>query len=122
MQCVTTVTFSVIFNGEPLPYFQPSRGLGQGDPSSPYLFNIVTNVFSSLMKQAVDNGTITGIRLNRTCPTLSHLLFANDSIFFMNGTILECQNLAMILNQYCLAARQEINLNKSDIFFNKGCP
>lgn len=82
MQCVTTVTFSVIFNGEPLPYFQPSRGLGQGDPSSPYLFNIVTNVFSSLMKQAVDNGTITGIRLNRTCPTLSHLLFANDSIFF----------------------------------------
>lgn len=122
MQCVTTVTFSVIFNGEPLPYFQPSRGLGQGDPSSPYLFNIVTNVFSSLMKQAVDNGTITGIRLNRTCPTLSHLLFANDSIFFMNGTILECQNLAMILNQYCLAAGQEINLNKSDIFFNKGCP
>lgn len=27
----------------------------------------------------------------------------------------------MILNQYCLVAEQEINLNKSGIFFSKGC-
>lgn len=27
MHCVTSVSFSVKFNGEPLPYFQPSRGL-----------------------------------------------------------------------------------------------
>lgn len=65
MQCVTTVTFSVKFNGEPLQYFQPSRELGQGDPLSPYLFVIVANVLSSLMKQAVDNGSIIRIRLNR---------------------------------------------------------
>lgn len=122
MQCVTTVTFSVKFNGEPLHYFRPSRGLRQGDPLSPYLFIIVANVLSSLMKQAVENGSIKGIRLNRRCPTLSHLLFADDSIFFMKGTILECQNLAMILNQYCLGAGQEINLNKSGIYFSKGCP
>lgn len=74
------------------------------------------------MKQAVENGSIKGIRLNRSCPMLSHLLFAYDSIFFMNGSILECQNLAMILNQYCLGAGHEINLNKSSIFFSKGCP
>jgi len=74
------------------------------------------------MKEAVENGSITGIKLNRSCPTLSHLLFADDSIFFMKGTILECQNLAMILNQYYLVAGQEINLNKSGIFFSRGCP
>ncbi|XP_039173599.1 uncharacterized protein LOC104430535 [Eucalyptus grandis] len=34
----------------------------------------------------------------------------------------ECQNLADILNQYCFASSQAINLNKSGIYFSKGCP
>lgn len=50
MQCMTTVSFSMIFNGEPLPYFQPLQGLRQGDPLSSYLFIIVMNVLSVLLK------------------------------------------------------------------------
>ncbi|XP_039161281.1 uncharacterized protein LOC120289944 [Eucalyptus grandis] len=38
------------------------------------------------------------------------------------STIMECQNLADILNQYCFASGQAINLNKSGIYFSKGCP
>ncbi|KAL3722016.1 hypothetical protein ACJRO7_034376 [Eucalyptus globulus] len=48
-----------------------------------------------------------GITLNRWCPTLSHLFFADDAIFFLDGKIQECQNLANILNQYCLAMRKQ---------------
>lgn len=122
MQCVSTVTFSVKFNGEPLPYFQPSRGIRQGNLLSPYLFILVANVLSLLMKKAVAHGTIKGIRFNSVCPTLSHLLFADDSIFFLNGTITECQNVASVSSQYCLASGQAVNLNKSGIFFCKDCP
>ncbi|XP_039170230.1 uncharacterized protein LOC120294289 [Eucalyptus grandis] len=122
MQCVTTVSYNIKFNGESLPEFKPTRGLCQGDPLSPYLFIIVANVLSQMMKEALEADTLHGIKLNRHCPTLSHLFFADDSIFFMEGSLLECQNLTNILNQYCFASGQAINLNKSGIHFSKDCP
>jgi len=42
--------------------------------------------------------------------------------FFLNGTIIEAQNLANMLHQYCFASGQAINLNKSSIYFGKNCP
>lgn len=75
-----------------------------------------------MMKRAIDDGTVRGIKLNNSCPTLSHLLFADDFIFFLHGTILECQNLATLIRQYCFASGQAVNLNKSGIYFSKNCP
>lgn len=122
MQCITTVTFSVKLNGEPTPFFNPSRGLRQGDPLSPYLFILISNVLTWLMQKAVAEGSIKGIQLNRFCPKLSHLLFADDVIFFLDGTIVECQNLILTLKQYCYASGQAVNLNKSGVYFSKNSP
>lgn len=34
MECVSTPTFQVLWNGEPTDSFTPSRGIRQGDPPS----------------------------------------------------------------------------------------
>jgi len=97
-------------------------GLRPGDPLSPYLFILVANALSTLIHQDVTMGNIKGIQLTRSCPNLSHLFFADDAIFFIEGKLLECQNLSKILNQYCQALGQAINRNNSGIYFSRGYP
>ncbi|GLU14311.1 hypothetical protein SLE2022_308870 [Rubroshorea leprosula] len=49
MFSVTSLQLSIIWNGEKLPYFQPQRGLCQGDPLSPYLFIMVMEKLSYMI-------------------------------------------------------------------------
>ena len=45
-------------NDEIGPYFQTKRGLHQGDPLSPILFNIVADMLALIIKRAKDDGQI----------------------------------------------------------------
>jgi hypothetical protein len=63
MSCVTTVSYSVKFNGAILDSFAPSRGLRQGDPLSPFLFLFVVDGLSALLQQDVAQQAITPVKV-----------------------------------------------------------
>ncbi|XP_074271735.1 uncharacterized protein LOC141595669 [Silene latifolia] len=122
MECVTTVSFSVLINGHPSSEFRPSRGLRQGDPLSPYLFILCAEVLSSQMRRAVETGCLHGVRITNFAPAVSHLLFADDSIFFARANIGEADKINDILHRYEDASGQLVSLDKTTVSFSKGVP
>lgn len=119
MTCVRSTTFSVNINGSPHGFIQPERGIRQGDPLSPYLFILCAEVLSHMMKRAETQGLIRGIKISNESPSISHLLFADDSLFFCQANAKSCKTIRDILFQYEKASGQQVNTRKSAITFGK---
>ena len=91
----------------------------QRDPLSPYLFLLGTEGFHGLLGKAEENGDIRGVSICRSAPKLTHLLFADDSLIFCRAKINECEKLLEILATYEQALGQQINRDKTTLFFSK---
>ncbi len=115
MECVCTVSYSVLVNGEPHGLIKPSRGLRQGDPLSPYLFLICAE---GLHARAAQAGDIHGVSLCRRGPKITHLFFADDSLLFCKATSEECNKIQNILSSYERASGQQLNRAKTTLFFS----
>lgn len=62
MRMVSTVNFSVLFNGKKLEEFCPSRGIRQGDPISPYLLLLAVEGLSCLLKSQRESSNLGGLK------------------------------------------------------------
>jgi hypothetical protein len=118
MECVRTVSYSVLVNGELHGLIKPSRNLRQGDPLSPYLFLIYAEGLHALIAQAAQARDIHGVSLCRRGPKITHLFFADDSLLFCKATSEECNKIQNILSSYERASSQQLNRAKTILFFS----
>lgn len=84
--CVERVDYFVIVNDDIVGPIKSVRGLHQRNPLSSYVFIICVEGFSALIRQAKSRGDIHGVKICRTVPIISHLLFAYNCFLFFRAT------------------------------------
>jgi hypothetical protein len=97
-------------------YFQTLKGLRQGDPLSPILFNIVADMLAIMIERAKNDGLIEGVIPHLIDGGLSILQYADDTILFMEHDLEKAQNLKLILLAFEQLSGLKINFHKSELF------
>lgn len=115
-QCISTVSYSVMLNGSPYGLLHPERGLWQGDPLSPFLFIIASEVLSRLLLREEAIGSPHGVKVARAAPPISHLQFADDLMVFFRANRREATSVQHILELYSSWSGQKVNLSKLALF------
>lgn len=79
---------------------------------------LVSDVVSCLVTNAIEEGSVEGIRIKRSWPTLHHILFVDDSILFCKGDNTKQGELKHIIDCYCLGSEKVVNMEKLNLFFS----
>lgn len=67
MAYITSVSYTVLLNGQTHGRFTPQRGIRKGDPLSPFLFILCDEALVHVMNKAEQRGEISGMRLTKKC-------------------------------------------------------
>ena len=113
--CLSLVTFVVLVNANAKGWVKATRGLRQGDPLSPFLFTIVTDVLSRMMLRAEERSLLEDFSVGRNRTRVSHLQFADDTIFFSRAHVEELRTLKIILLVFGQISGHKVNLDKSTL-------
>ena len=80
-----------------------------------YFFFIDVVGFSAMLHM---RGSLRGIKICGGAPSVSHLLFADDSLLLMEASASSAQEVERILNIYGSCSGQMINKDKTSILFS----
>nr|POE94160.1 hva22-like protein a [Quercus suber] len=92
----------------------------QGDPLSPYLFILGSEVLLRLLNREVSQKRLSGVKVSNTAPPISKLCYADDIILFCKAKSVEIAILKSCLEKFCSWSGQLISVEKSGCFPSKG--
>jgi hypothetical protein len=96
--------------------FQTYKGLRQGDPLSPILFNIVVDMLAILVNRAKEEGQFEGLIPHLVDGGLSILQYADDTVLFLQHDLAKAANLKLLLITFEQVSGLKINYHKSELF------
>jgi len=114
MDCISSISFAILVNGSTTSSFNIDRGIRQGCPLSPLLFLLVMEGLGRLIASAKRSGGFSGLKIMEHF-YLTRLLFVDDILILLNGSVRDTTSLNEILNLFYRATGMEINRGKSTI-------
>ncbi|KAA3488587.1 reverse transcriptase [Gossypium australe] len=86
------------------------------------MFLLCGEGLSSLMRLTMNEGLLREVKVNKSGPQVSHLLFADDCILFSETSSRGANVLKEIIRKYRRCSGQCVNFDKSTVFFSKNTP
>ena len=117
MSCISTISMSILFNGEALDLIYLSRGIRQVNPLSPYLFNLCMEFLGQLIEEKCNAKLWQPVKASCSGPAFSHLFFANDLVLFAKADHTNCSAIRDFLDDFCSLSGQAISDAKSRVYF-----
>nr|XP_009799064.1 PREDICTED: uncharacterized protein LOC104245194 [Nicotiana sylvestris]XP_016448778.1 PREDICTED: uncharacterized protein LOC107773866 [Nicotiana tabacum] len=116
LECVKTVNYTVLINGETTVPFDAAKGLRQEDPISPFLFAIVKEYLSRSL-----NG-LKGINEFKYHPKsvklgITHLSFVDDLLLIAKGDLPSVAAMHRCFSHFSQSSGLQANLGKSSVYF-----
>jgi len=105
----------VRINEEGSSYFKAGKGLRQGDPLSPLLFNLVADVFTRMLIKAADQNLITGLMPEAFPGGIISLQYADDTLLFLENDLDKARNFKWLLACFEKLSGMKINFEKSNV-------
>ncbi|GJZ00626.1 cysteine-rich receptor-like protein kinase [Tanacetum coccineum] len=113
--CIFDVHFSILINNSPTKEGVMGRGLRQGDPLSPLLFILVTEVMSRMLTSSLNRGLLQGVRLDESF-SINHSQFADDTILFLYPSTGEINKVRVVLDMFSQMSGLKVSLSKSALY------
>lgn len=112
MRCIIP-SFSVLVNDRKGNSFKPSRGLRQGDSFGAFLFLLCNERLLALLRMAMTDGNLRGIKASRSGLCFSHMLFIDDSILFESATAKDARVIKGVVLEYemCVQEKRQISIS-----------
>jgi hypothetical protein len=120
VQVLKNGTVAVKVNNSLGPYFVSYKGVRQGDPLSPLLFNIATDVLTRMVIEAQNGDVITGLISNLIPKGAAILQYADDIIMCLQHSMEKTVRVKLLLYIYEQMSGLKINFEKSEIILIMG--
>jgi hypothetical protein len=119
-QVVSGGTLNVKINDKMGAYFTSHKGVKQGDPLSPILFNLVADCLTRMIRKAQDNGLIVGLADNLIPKGVVVLQYADDIIICLKNDMDNARSMKLLLYWYEMMSGLKINFTNSEVVLING--
>jgi hypothetical protein len=114
-EVVSSGTLSVKVNGLMGGYFKCGKGVRQGDPLSPLLFNLAADSLAKMIHKAQENNLIEGLVPEYVQKGIAVLQYADDTILCLKDDLEIVQNMKLLLYIYEKMSGLKINFSKNEV-------
>ena len=108
MDCITSASMQILWNGECTEEFVHSQGIRQGGPISPYIFVLCIERLSHGIHRAINIGTWRPIQLSKRGTPITHVFFVDDLLLFAEASCTQAAVINDVLNTFYVSSGAKV--------------